>query len=711
MAIAKAEAIIQSNLRSEDINLSELGLESIQPLLPSLARVTRLRKLNLSHNRITTLPEDLSDIQNCQIFDLAGNPVSGLHGVIRGLLCLRQLKHLYIDLPYEADEDEIIVTLPTLESFNGTSLTEAFDDNQSPASNNNTNQPSSNNNNNNQSQPAASVSNNANHPSFQEQPASAYSRGNNNQQTRAASGNQQQQGVHTRWEEGDMSQVRRLYQAANSVSGRVVNRAEFDDYTSNVLGHLQTLLNGEDDPFRREGEILKAKRIMFEYCFDEIARSSHRFDANLSNVLNVLQESYTGLVENYDRLLKNLADDRDKKVDNMKADIQNSLREIETLMGQLDSKGGAGGGDLKKAREQWENERRDLQDRLGSLRAENEKLELRVRQAELGRNTSINPGSVRSGQFASGSPNRLAGAGGAATTGAAAAATNMKTLTLRQLRDVIEDIYASKSKFDIKCSETKLPRETMEQHMYTFLNQRYGLKHLILEWATAIVQGIKRYAADDNDIAVFGKILRNEIDEEFRFVQRQLKETVHELLRVYLKGKHPLKGDDDVNAMLRKRVNGTVSEDEWIDIVKYMYNTEDSVSIIMRIRDILKQRAAVPRRQGTARRTQIKEEVPLLQYSELLRILLDFQLEGHERFLSKFVRIFKQFDTDRNGVVNEVEFRSILKAVDPSKHDEEVLSLLELIDPNNNQLITFSECVTFLSSELVKMAREDNQGR
>merc|ERR1719238_2159302 len=98
----------------------------------------------------------------------------------------------------------------------------------------------------------------------------------------------------------------------------------------------------------------------------------------------------------------------------------------------------------------------------------------------------------------------------------------------------------------------------MEQHMYTYLNQRYGLKHLILEWATAIIQGVKKYTADDNDVAVFGKILRNEIDEEFRFVQRQLKETVHELLRVYLKGKCPLKGDEEVARMLRQRTSGLV---------------------------------------------------------------------------------------------------------------------------------------------------------
>lgn len=54
--------------------------------------------------------------------------------------------------------------------------------------------------------------------------------------------------------------------------------------------------------------------------------------------------------------------------------------------------------------------------------------------------------------------------------------------------------------------------------MYTFLNQKYGLKTLIIEWATAIINGIKKFSKDENDVAVFGKILRNECDEEFRFV-------------------------------------------------------------------------------------------------------------------------------------------------------------------------------------------------
>lgn len=43
-------------------------------------------------------------------------------------------------------------------------------------------------------------------------------------------------------------------------------------------------------------------------------------------------------------------------------------------------------------------------------------------------------------------------------------------LTLKQIKDMIFEIYESKAKFDQKYLEAKLPRETMEQHMYTYLN-------------------------------------------------------------------------------------------------------------------------------------------------------------------------------------------------------------------------------------------------
>lgn len=59
---------------------------------------------------------------------------------------------------------------------------------------------------------------------------------------------------------------------------------------------------------------------------------------------------------------------------------------------------------------------------------------------------------------------------------------------------------------------------------------------MIIEWATAIINGIKKFSNEDNDVAVFGRILRNECDEDFRLVQSQVKVTIGELLKVSFKG-------------------------------------------------------------------------------------------------------------------------------------------------------------------------------
>ena len=94
--------------------------------------------------------------------------------------------------------------------------------------------------------------------------------------------------------------------------------------------------------------------------------------------------------------------------------------------------------------------------------------------------------------------------------------------------------------------------------MYTYLNQKYGLKvipssfeingkSLIIEWATAIINGIKKFSRTSNDVCVFGRILRNQCDEEFRFVQAQVKHTIKELLKMYLRGRYKYKHNKEID--------------------------------------------------------------------------------------------------------------------------------------------------------------------
>ena len=66
----------------------------------------------------------------------------------------------------------------------------------------------------------------------------------------------------------------------------------------------------------------------------------------------------------------------------------------------------------------------------------------------------------------------------------------------------------------------------------TYLNYKYGLKNSIIEWAVSIINGIKTFSGEDSKVFLFGKILKNEIEEDFRFTYERLKKTVEDLLQV-----------------------------------------------------------------------------------------------------------------------------------------------------------------------------------
>lgn len=73
------------------------------------------------------------------------------------------------------------------------------------------------------------------------------------------------------------------------------------------------------------------------------------------------------------------------------------------------------------------------------------------------------------------------------------ASIGSKILPPKQLKEIILDVYSQKLKFDQKARDLGQPLETMEQFIYTYLVQKYGLKNLIVEWASAIINSIKFY--------------------------------------------------------------------------------------------------------------------------------------------------------------------------------------------------------------------------
>lgn len=87
-----------------------------------------------------------------------------------------------------------------------------------------------------------------------------------------------------------------------------------------------------------------------------------------------------------------------------------------------------------------------------------------------------------------------------------------------------------------------------------------------------------------------------------------------------------------------------------------------------------------------------------LLWAEFSKTVLDFQLNEHEKFLYSFRQVFKTIDKDNNGTLNEGEFTGLVKKMGICDTDGEINYFLQVVDPYNNQQITFSEVVHLFSA-------------
>ena len=319
-----------------------------------------------------------------------------------------------------------------------------------------------------------------------------------------------------------------------------------------------------------------------------------------------------------------------------------------------------------------------------------------------------------------------------------------RILTIKNTKDIMNEIYQSKSNYDKKCFENKLPRETMEQHMYTFLNQKYGLKNLIIEWASSIINAIKIYSSEDSDINLFGKILRNEQEEDSRLILMKLRNTIVELLEYYLKSKNPLKNSSEIKKMLEKKKDGILTEEEWKGIVYYIYTNDDAQVIENKIASFINKNKNVVNnftdavvsthsnlftnqnvlntvgnsknvnkkltREEIFNLNKLNEEMNI-NFKDFLKLVSDYQIKSREKYLKNFVKLFRKFDVDSDGILNENEFINLIKNIPYCQNniDEFTFKFLSIIDPFNNKKITFSECVSLFSMEIINENNNNNQ--
>ena len=89
-------------------------------------------------------------------------------------------------------------------------------------------------------------------------------------------------------------------------------------------------------------------------------------------------------------------------------------------------------------------------------------------------------------------------------------------------------------------------------------------------------------------------------------------------------------------------------------------------------------------------------------------MLLDYQLEGHVKYLQPFAEKFRAVDEDLDGILTENQFKTLLANIGLAEESEK---LLEQIDPFDTNIITFSDCVSLFTSVSISQEQvEDGPG-
>ena len=326
-----------------------------------------------------------------------------------------------------------------------------------------------------------------------------------------------------------------------------------------------------------------------------------------------------------------------------------------------------------------------------------------------------------------------------------------RIFTVKMMKDIINNIYNSKNNFNIKCNENKQPKETMEEYMYTYFNYKYGLKNMVIEWATNIINGIKNYSEIDSEICLFGKIMRNDLDESCQYIMPKIKKNFKESLVKILKKEFEFKNDDQINEYINNLIKNRISLQNVQLIMNYLYTQEEQKKIIERIKENIDEfkynyinnenknknnilydlndindnnnnsrHNKLTRNEINQKMQQKENELNGINYNELLNIFHEFEVNKREKYLKPFVDIFRSVDEDNDGILNETQFINLVKKMnifDENNFDFSLNELLNLIDPYENKKIIFTDCVELFSQtdknnkiflDLINSQKNDN---
>ena len=300
-----------------------------------------------------------------------------------------------------------------------------------------------------------------------------------------------------------------------------------------------------------------------------------------------------------------------------------------------------------------------------------------------------------------------------------------RKLTREQLNDIIQNIYKSKIIYDQNCIELNKPLETMEQHMYQYLNQKFGLKSLTIEYASAIINGIKEYSKKDMNIKLFGMLLKNEVEENTLTIVEKIKQVVQETLEYFITQKNQYKSSEEISKISEKYRKSLLDEEIWNAIVNTLFlnDQENGVKVKEKIYEFIDKvmKKSIDEIDGKLNFEMTREEKDFyddfknyqkkIRYEDLLNLLIDYHIKVRKNYLKNMRALFMKNDSNKDGVLTKKEFIQYineLKIFHEETLEENIDYLLRKMSQcEQYNFFSFSEVVDLFDQE--QILKENNE--
>ena len=675
--------------------------------------------LDISDNQITFLPEDLSPLSKLQFLDIQGNPFTDFNKLVDALTTLPSLINLNISLNEQEQVKLIFEKLPNLEILNEKKIKEELNQmEQNENENENENEEENNN----------EMNLDMNRNNIEEN--------NENENMNLIDINDEEiKNISLQDEIPNFNDIyKKISEKFKSIQKNNDFKDEFQALIKNEINKINSNFDNNTPNYIYSSNVVESQLSIYSFFtqkFLEFLDTQNEKDISdlIKDIHNNIAKSYTILL----KIIYKLYPILNEKIQMLKIQLNEAIKHNNNVFLELnenESKIKEDSKNKEKIINSYEDKINLLESKIKQLENENnlmsEKLfsaaknmanqsdknfQINSYQNDFSNNNFIKPGLTNNNNYHyKMNNNYYENMNNSINNNNSLIQTSPvcnRVFTIKMMKEIINDIYNSKAEYDKKSEENKLPKETMEQHMYTYLNQKYGLKSIIIEWASNIINGIKIFSSEDSEICLFGKILRNEIEENARLIFSNIQKSILEYLKYYIKKKRHYISAKEVSKILKEKKNGMLSEEEWKEIVNYLYNEEDSKILEERINDIIQKKYFKSKldtdrkltREEIIQLSKLKEEYNI-PFKDLVKILHEFQIKQREKQLKNFVNIFKSVDKDNNGVINEEEFVNLLYNMNifGDNLKQKIVELLTQIDPYNNKQITFSECVNLFST-------------